>query len=349
MKSRNYAYTFTVSSPPTADATIDALWDEIDPYTIETEVPSYNFPVDGHDIWWDEYEGTGTSLTMKSVYTEEDIYFLFQWDDTEDSKTRMAWYYNQSGGKWLQMGKKYPDEFGNSPAYEDKFTMFWNISISDFPENGCQPLCHGANMATNNPGDMADIWHWKRDRNGPVNQVDDKWLDDETNGRHGDGGTSSYSSNTQTLITTAGDTLDAPEYWIPGRTDYHWILQSEIDDGTARKIVDLNADGNFVDEDGTVLEKSEFGYSSNKVIPSLKGIQPATGSRGDVSAWHKWENGKWTLKIKRARDTGNDDDLQFTTPGDEYWFSVGIMDAAAIAHALPDGFSGTAYRMILEE
>ncbi len=338
-----------VSTAPAENATVDALWADVEGVSIATIVTPYDVEVDGHDIWWDDYEGMEINLTMKSVYTDNDIYFLATWNDAEDSKTRQAWYYNQTGGKWLQMGKKYPDEFGNPPAYEDKFTMFWNISMNNFENTGCAVLCHGKNMATNAPGELADIWHWKRDRTGPVNQIDDKWLNNDENGRHGDEGTGAYSSNNQELVTSAGPTVTAPMYWIPGRTDYHWIMQTEIDAGVARLIVDLNDDGNWVDEDGTVLDKSLFGYDSDIVIPSLMGIKPGTGSRGDVSAWHNWSNGEWSLKIKRARDTGNTDDVQYTMTGEPYWFSVGIMNNAAIAHATPGGFAGTAYQLILGE
>lgn len=51
-----------------------------------------------------------------------------------------------------------------------------------------------------------------------------------------------------------------------------------MEDGTARAIVDLNTDGDWVDEDGTILDKDEFCYDSNKVIPSLMGIKPGTGA-----------------------------------------------------------------------
>jgi len=336
-----------VSTPPAENATVDALWDAVPTLKFSTVVAEYDIDVDGHDIWWDEYEGMVIDVEMKSVYTDTDVYFLARWNDAEDSKLRQAWYYNETGGEWLQMGKKYPDKYGNDPAYEDKFTMFWNISIPNFEKDGCGPLCHGQYMATNDIGETADIWHWKRDRTAPVSQLDDKWLDHEQNGRHGDAGTGAYSSNVQDLVTTAGPTVKAPLYWIPGRDDYHWITQAEIDAETAKMIMDLDANGDYVDEDGTVLDKTQFGYTSPKCIPSLMGIKPGTGSRGDVSVWHNWANGEWTIKIKRARNTGTTDDLQFDTVGASYWFSVGVMNSAAIAHATPGGFAGDAFEFIL--
>jgi len=344
---------------PTENANVDALWANIDGISIATVVAEADIMVDGHDIWWDNYEGDTADLTMKSVYTDDDIYFLLTWTDAADSKTRQAWYYNPStvdgegnaiDPQWLQMGKKYPDVFGNTPAYEDKITFFWDISMTNFASSGCAALCHGQYMATNGADDLADIWHWKRDRTGPVSQIDDKYLNNDQNGRHGDDGTGAYSSNTHTLTTGLYGDISAPIYWIPGRTDYHWIMQTEIDDNTARAIVDMNADGNWVDEDGTILLKEEYGYDSNKVIPSLMGIKPGTGSRGDLHAWHNWANGTWTLKIKRSRETTTPlQDVQYDELGVPYLFSTGIMNNAAIAHSTPGGYAGTAYQLILSE
>jgi uncharacterized lipoprotein NlpE involved in copper resistance len=345
-----------VTEAPTEDAVVDAMWADVDGLDVSTVVPSVEINVDGHDIWWDGYEGMTIDVNMKSVYTDDDIYFLYTWDDAEDSKTRMAWYYYEhsdpDSSKWLQMGKKYPDEFNMDPAYEDKFTVFWNMSIPNFENIGCANLCHGAKMASNANGEIADIWHWKRDRTGPVSQIDDKWLDDgaenDGNGRHGDTGVGAYSDNKQTL-TVDDVEITAPMYWIPGRTDYHWIMQSEIDDGTARLIVNL-VDSNWVDEDGTVLDHTLFGYDSDLVIPSLMGIQPGTEGRADVNAWHNWADGEWTLKVKRARATElTAEDVQFTETNTPYWFSIGVMNSAAIAHATPGGMSGTAYPLYIAE
>ncbi len=159
------ANTYPVDAPKSAkvtiataeNATIDALWEDAESVEINTVVPTYDVGMDGHDIWWDEYEVDESVVTLKSVYTDDNIYFLFQWTDSDESRTRMAWYYHPDAvpenAKWLQMGKKYPDEFGNPPAYEDKFTMFWRITGNTLENSGCASMCHGARMGTNSPAD----------------------------------------------------------------------------------------------------------------------------------------------------------------------------------------------------
>ena len=100
-------------------------------------------------------------------------------------------------------------------------------------------------------------------------------------------------------------------------------------------------------EDGNLLPGER---DSDLVIPSLMGIKPGTGSRGEVSVWENWADGEWTVKIRRSRATLNiAEDVQFTELSVPYWFSVGIMNAAAIAHSTPNGRSGTAYQLILSE
>ena len=339
-----------VETPPVVDAAIDDVWSQAEVFAFKTVVAEYKAE-DAHylDKWWDAYEGNEIPVRMRSVYTDDNIYFLIRWKDSEDSMDRQSWYYDEKLGKWTQKPKYIPDENGREPAYEDKFTFFWNLTISDFQEKGCEALCHDTRMHTNRDGDIADIWHWKRDRGGPVGEVDDKWLNNDENGRHGDPGSSTYSGNSQELETAQGK-MKAPLHWIPGRMNYHWILQSEIDAGFARKIVDVDADGNLVDEDGTVIRKEMVGYDSAWTIPSLTMIKPGTGSRADLKEAHKWKDGVWTLEIVRARDTGDPEhDVQFTRTGTPYEFSVGIMDNAAIAHATPGGYDGNVFEMMLAE
>jgi len=329
-------------SAPVMDGMVDDVWDDAPALVVDVYVPEY--PVFDSSYFKDSY-----NVSMQSLHTDTDIYFLYQWTgDKEESQARQSWYYNTDAGKWMQK-PKYKDDGYYGPEYEDKFAVIWEIgdSIDGFAENGCAILCHGEKKATNAEGETADIWHWKSDRTGPVNQIDDKWLGfSDGNGRHGDEGTGAYSSNSQELTDAAGNTVKVPVYWVPGATDYHWIMDG---DKNARKIVSIDADGNLVDEDGTVLVKEKFNGDSNIQIPSIYNIKPGTGGRGDVTEYHNYDKatGTWTLEVKRALDTGNVDDVDFSDPEREYYFSIAVFDAAAIAHAIPGGMSGTAYPLVI--
>lgn len=327
---------------PKMDGMVDDVWDDAPALVVDAYVPQY--PVFDSSYHKDAYE-----ISMKSLHTDTDIFFLYQWTgDKEESQARQSWYYNADEGKWMQK-PKYKDDGYYGPEYEDKFAVIWEIgdSIDGFSENGCAILCHGENKATNAEGETADIWHWKSDRTGPVHQIDDKWLTfSDGNGRKADEGTGAYKGNSQELTDAAGNTVKVPVYWVPGATDYYWIMDG---DKNARKIVSIDADGNLVDEDGTVLVKEKFDGDSDVQIPSLYGIKPGTGSRGDLTAYHNYDKATktWTLEVKRAIDTGNADDVNFSDPDRMYYFSVAVFDAAAIAHAIPGGMSGTSYPLVI--
>ena len=336
-----------VSTPPVMDGTVDALWADAMTLTInDVTVPNYSF-------FWSEYIGDSYTVTAKSVYTDTDIYFLFEWTgDAEESLERESWYYNETANKWMQKPKKEPDEYGVNPAYEDKFAVLWNMnnSIANYNTQGCGVICHGEYMATNSEGEYGDMWHWKRVRTGPMNMVDDKWLTYSTgNGRKSDPKDSGgYSNNKQTLI--AGSTeYTVPKYWIPGRTDYHWILESEISDGTAKLIVSIDSSTmELTDEDGNGISPGDYSVSSNKLMPSVT-VTPFVGDRGDVAAYQNYSGGKWTLELKRSLVNGNtDNDIQFDDLDKEYYFSVAVFDAAAIAHAIPGGMAGNTYKLQFE-
>jgi len=327
---------------PRLDGLVDKVWDDAPKFTIDVVVPEY--PVFEASYYKNAYE-----VTVQSLHTDDDIYFLYQWTgDDELSDARQSWYYNETEGKWMQKPKKEADEY--YPAtYEDKLAVIWNIndSVEGFNEDGGSVLCHGEKKATNAEGETADIWHWKSDRTGPVHQIDDKWLAfSDGDGRTGDEGTGAYSSNSQDLTDASGATVKVPLYWVPGATDYHWIM---ADDANARQIVEIDAEGNLVDEDGTILAKELFDGDSAVQIPSLYGIKPATGSRGDVTAYHNYNASShtWTLEVQRALDTGNADDVDFSDPEKEYYFSVAVFDGAAIAHAVPGGMSGNSFPLVM--
>lgn len=270
---------------------------------------------DGTDTVWESavaltVDVGGTDVDIKSVYTATDVYFLATWADTTESDTREQWSFN--GTDWVQAGKG-----------EDRLSLIWNISATDFNENGCSVLCHIPDMNTTIVGETVDTWHWKATRSNPSGWLDDKYFDDT--GRHGDAKTSGgYSSNKQTLNFTDDwdNSTDVPKYWEPLATgdDAKFILQSEIDAGETRTIDIIYTNGTIIDEDGTNVTELNL-------IPGHYQSKPV-GSRGDVGASGIHSAGQWTLELGRALDTSNSDDLQFsdTSTDGEYFFGVAVFD-----------------------
>lgn len=324
---------FKTKSPPVLDGMVDSEWDNAKAFTVSTKVPPYSE--------FDEfYHNQKFDVSMKSLYTDEDVYFLFSWTgDDEISYERETWYFNSSKGYWMQKPKKNSDEY-SLPVYEDKFAVLWNInnSIDKFNQAGCLVLCHGKYKHTNQEGELGDMWHWKLDRTGPVNQLDDKWLTySDKNGRKSDEGSGAYKTNKQELVDKDGNLLAVPLYWIPETENYYWIMDG---DESAKKIVSIDNSYDLIDEDGAVIPRDVS-------IPSLYGIQPATGSRGDVEVYHNYEDGVWNLEVKRKRTTGNSDDIDLSDSKGLYFFSIAAFNKAAIAHAIPEP-SGNSYQFIFK-
>lgn len=145
-------------------------------------------------------------ITLRTVYTNEKIYFLVSFPDPDESRTHKNW-------SWSPARTIY--DVGNDR--EDLFIFKWNMT----PEP--------ANLSIYADNDsVADVWFWKACRTDPAGFADDKMhilkktvtknssdlISKSGKKRYltrvGDSGTSSYEINLQTEFS--GNTL--PRYTI---------------------------------------------------------------------------------------------------------------------------------------
>ena len=329
---------------PAMDGKLDDLWQLAKSIEIPVEVADYEF-------FAPMFRGKKYNATLRAITFESDLYVFAQWTgDQEASRDRESWYYNDAAGKWMQKPNKKPDAY-TAPAYEDKFAILWNMNSADFAIKGGTIFCHKAYKHTNSPDERMDLWHWKLIRTGPVHQLDDTWVTyvDESaggtsfNGRKSDAGNEPFSNNTQKLKIDGAE-MTLPMFWIPREESYFYIVDGEP---RARKITGMDKDRNLIDEDGTVLVKEDFALGSKLLIPSIKGVRTATGSRGDVDAFEYFDESTktWNLEMRRKLVTSSDDDIQFGDLKKTYDFSVAVFNNTSIAHATPDGLVGKAYNL----
>ncbi len=295
-----------VATAPVIDGTPDALWDQATAMTVNVAGGA----------------NTGAhTVMMKSVYTDDSVYFLATWNDLTESLRREPWV-KQADGTWKQL--KDPDDKGgdNNKFYEDKFAQIWNINTPGFDTTGCFATCHAGeagkpygNKYTANPGEMADIWHWKAVRNMAAETIDDQYVDSTRYdkdkapgaGRKNDPGTGSYSDNINAAKTAPNYTSadqPAPPYWI----------------------VDA--------------EKQPFKdtYKANDEIAAII-VKPPTGDRADIKAKAVYADGKWTMEYGRKLTTGSQYDVQFSDMMKEYSFGTAIFDNAQVRHSFETGVS----------
>jgi hypothetical protein len=296
-----------VARGPAIDGVAEAVWDQAQ----ALQVPVFGGANNGN-----------TMVSLKSVYTGDSIYFLVQWADPTESLRRFPWQ-KQIDGTWVQLSDPNAGPGDENIYYEDKFAFIWNIndSIRGFNEGaGCFVTCHPGegkpygNKYTATTGEIGDIWHWKSVRTGPVNQVDDQYVDhtryDPTTapeaGRKSDprflGGYVNNVNADRTGPAFSYDDQPAPPYWIY--------------DVTKDPFVDHYAPG---DEVAGII------------------VSPFLGDRGDITTKGVWANGMWTLEIARRLVTGSQFDVEFNDLSKGYFFGVAAFDNAQVRHAFQAG------------
>ncbi len=348
------------SSAPTLDGDIEEMWGTAQRLVGTTEVPSLaprGTYLNGDGEGFEEsiglfapYSGEKYDFTMRAGYTAENIYFLLEWQDDEDSKDRQSWYFDPTAKLW-KGEHKYAND-ANDKFYEDKFSFLFPIGeVSNFSTSTCYATCH-QNLVIENPkdkhtrhyltvdGEKIDMWHWKRVRGTYQGQVDDQKMvyaeatGSSANGRKGDAtGEGGYSNNSQTL-NNGNDDVSVPKYVIPNKTDYYWISLDEINDGTAKLITAVDAEGVLTYEGGSI-NPADGGYEQATGIKRLPSIttKPFTEGRGDISITAVYTGTGWVCEFTRKLDTNDDDDVVFDI-SKELPFGLAIFNNAAIAHAI---------------
>ncbi len=250
-------------------------------------------PFDGKEA----FAGKHASVTTKALYTKENIFFLYQWEDADKSVTKGAW--KLEGGKWIH-------QKGN----EDRISMLFEIDrINNFATKGCAIVCHvpeGAANAkdgkfgTSSAAQKGDLWHWKAARSNPAGFADDTWvtmISDKKGGRKSDAGKGGDQKN----IT---EDKSKPKYML--------------------------AKGKSLDKDGILLAAHAVeitDYTVFKEGDTLTYRMPKmpVGSRADITAMSRYTNGEWTVMLSRKMDTGNPDDTAFNSKR-KYNFAMALFD-----------------------
>jgi hypothetical protein len=299
-----------VDEAPTLDGVADeAFWADAS----EVEIPVEN----GANT--DE-----TTVVMRSVYTDDMVYFLVTWEDPTESFLRSPWEMQQDS-TWVQLQDPEDEGGDNNLWYEDKIAFIWpiNNSIPEFEEQGCGIACHRnvdidtkpyGLMFLEEEGQIADMWHWKSVRN--VNQLDDQYLDHQQ-----------YSE----------DNPNAGRHSDPN--DGGGYTDNLSEDGTAPAFMpsgDFPHDGS----PGYILESEAVPFDPELFEPGdrLPGIIVAefVGDRGDISAGWVWQDGVWALEFGRPLTTGSEVDVQFDDLSATYFFGVSPFDNAQVRHATHD-------------
>jgi hypothetical protein len=356
------------TTAPNFDGEIDAMWSDARPLINKATVTSagdreitlngssnFDVSLEPTDLM-DPYTGESYKYSLRGGHDGENLYLLFEWEDDTDSQDRQSWYFNSQTSKW-QQENKYANH-KNDKFYEDKFGFMFPIGNPEgFTGGTCTVTCHSSLTLTGidqddaghkvtrhymkNEGELTDFWHWKRDRHALADACDDgfiQWEDDNgfatANGRKNDEGISPYSTSMK--FTDGTTNLSGPKYIIPGRENYYWITQAEIDGGTAKAVTAVALDGTLTYDGGTIDPNGDPAYSQgfgNKRMPSIIINPGGQGSdrRSEVQVKSIHTGSGWQLEIKRKLNTGDPTDAVFIV-GESIPFGLAIFNNAAIAH-----------------
>lgn len=188
------------TTAPTIDGTIDAVWANATKLSFSPTVPD---PGNG---LFTGYNGQAYPATLRSMYDDQNIYFLLEVTDATQSTNVAPWFFDPSTKLWTKEpssksfdvnGAVTRDGFG-----EDKFAMLWNIdnSTPKFASQTCYASCHvftpymdysknpavytsnanSGNHYTNGASEKIDMW-WGRlgyiSKDASLNFMDDNYQD----------------------------------------------------------------------------------------------------------------------------------------------------------------------------
>ncbi|MCX9009589.1 MAG: ethylbenzene dehydrogenase-related protein [Candidatus Methanoperedens sp.] len=299
-----------VDVAPVIDGMPEAVWDEATATTINVAGGA----------------NTGShTVTLKSIYTDDSVYFLATWNDPTQSLRREPWI-KQPNGTWVQL--KDPDDKGgdNNKYYEDKFAQIWNINTPSFENSGCLALCHAGeagkpygNKYTPNPGETADLWHMKIVRTNPTGYIDDQYVDSTRYnmtsapdaGRKSDPGLVPYYNNGINASTRMPNFTSADQ---PAQVSkIYWIF------------------------DDQKLPFNDTYKASDEIAGII--VRPPAGDRADIKGKAVYQDGKWTMEYGRKLTTGSQYDVQFSDLKKEYAFGIAVFDNAQVRHSYESGAS----------
>ena len=300
------------NKPILLSGAVDNAWQKAAPLKVTLDNLPYE-PSNGYDGMQE------TTVTMKSLYDDEYLYLLIQYDDPTKSLARFPWI-KQDDGSWKQMKMK--DSTGHDNTYyEDKVGIFWDINTKGFKEEGCMISCHmdipgdtsAGRKFTNNPGETIDMWHVKNVRTSPLGQVDDQFMDSTDNkkanksfGRKGDMKTGGGYKNNYNKDKSG------PAYMnFPPSDEYKYMVIPTL----KTPFVDI--------------------FKPGDVVPGIV-IDAFEGPRADIEMRGKWNDGIWTLEIRRKLVTTGEkadiQDVQFDDLSKEYSFGIAVFDNSQINH-----------------
>ncbi len=287
--------------PPAIDG-LDGDWSAAPASTVALSSPGAVIGM-SEPVWTSELAAFGrmwpfssntASATVKSMFDDQNLYFLVQWADATPNVSKGSLTYDGDAGVWRR-----------NTEDEDRLVLAFNINASfpGFEVIGCAAACHlnrnlgdtsdaglafRLNMHTNGPTEFADVWEWDSVTTNPMGHADDSYWD--VTRRQGDGPVSWTTSNLRSLSDGGVEPISMSAAGINANPTALFSPDSGFTPAT-------------IPYDGT-------GVVDGTTVPGMVHRQ-ASPARSDLRARGRWANGVWTVELARARATTDPNDAQF--------------------------------------
>ena len=193
----NVLLSLKTGTPPTIDGVIDPAWDNAQKLSIAPTVPD---PGNG---LFAGYIGEIYPGTIRSMYDDQNVYFLVEIQDKDKSVKSSPWYFNPTTKLWAREGTSKSFDLNGVLARtgfgEDKFSFLWNVngSTAKFTTQTCYASCHiftpyldysttpatqrsnanSGNHYTNGVNEKIDMWWLHPNRGFAYGSMDDNYQD----------------------------------------------------------------------------------------------------------------------------------------------------------------------------
>lgn len=239
------------------------------------------------------------SAQVRSAFDNEFIYFQVKWTEVANEEFGVEVANSNSPEYWIypEGGSGNAKRWQKSTTNEDRLNFFFEITpVTRYSSDGCYVTCHTDEdviednfHATRGSRERMDVWHWTSATSNFTGYAFDRYMDNGSSGGvRADVGTPIARANHE-FVTVGADTTDRPMYMA---------------------FSDPNSNSTYPLWDYQIRSVATSGWTPGATVPGFVNSIP-WGSTADVEAIGNYDNGTWTVELKRRRVTGNGDDVSF--------------------------------------
>jgi hypothetical protein len=261
----------------------------------------------------------GAQVTVRAVYDDTNIYFIFQWPDKTRQERMGQWFF--SDGRWQA-----------EEIWADALALHWQITeqVKDFKQGGCAVLCHSTGrfrefprMATRQESALVDEWYWNAFTTQKAGRPGDGFLDHRV--RYVPQGSSKPALRWAIPALSAAHASDTSGERVPQNMGgIPLIFNVEETEGMPPHPRFYKKEGERVP-----LQLSEGAEPAAKIAPLYEAGNPEGGDSANIKGRAAWSDGYWTLKFSRKLRTSSGRDVQLDPPEKSYCFGLAVWDGTA--------------------